>query len=65
MSWYWARVMVFKANSNHISVNRGCQFYLWKKPKYPEKTTNLSQTTDRLYDVKLYRVNLVMMSWYK
>jgi hypothetical protein len=25
------------------------QFYLWKKPEYPEKTTDLSQVTDKLY----------------
>ena len=23
---------------------RGCQFYWWRKPEYPEKTTDLSQT---------------------
>jgi hypothetical protein len=25
-----------------------CQFYWWRKPDYPEKTTNLSQVTDKL-----------------
>jgi hypothetical protein len=25
------------------------QFYWWRKPEYPEKTTNLSQVTDKLY----------------
>jgi hypothetical protein len=24
---------------------RGDQFYWWRKPKYPEKTTNMSQKT--------------------
>jgi hypothetical protein len=24
------------------------QFYWWRKPEYPEKTTNLSQVTDKL-----------------
>jgi len=24
---------------------RGCQFYLWRKPEYPEKTTDLTQVT--------------------
>ena len=28
---------------------RGCQFYWWRKPEYPEKTTNLSQVTDKHY----------------
>jgi hypothetical protein len=27
----------------------GGQFYCWRKPKYPEKTTNLPQVTDKLY----------------
>jgi hypothetical protein len=26
-----------------------CQFYWWRKPEYPEKTTDLSQVTDKLY----------------
>jgi hypothetical protein len=24
------------------------QFYRWRKPEYPEKTTDLSQVTDKL-----------------
>ena len=36
---------------------RGGQF-LWTKPKYPEKTTDLSQVTDELYHIKLHRVQL-------
>ena len=30
---------------------RGGQFYCWGKPEYPEKTTELSQVTDKLYVV--------------
>jgi hypothetical protein len=50
--------MVCKATFNNISVIHGGQFYWWRKPEDPEKTTDLSQVIDKLYHIMLYQVHL-------
>jgi hypothetical protein len=34
--------------------HHGDQFYLWRKPKYSEKTTDLAQVTDKLDQIMLF-----------
>jgi len=46
-----------------LNLYYGGSFYWWRKPEYPQKTTDLSLVTDTLFHIMLYWVHLAWVGF--
>jgi hypothetical protein len=61
--WTLCKVQGVTPLSTIFQLYRGSKFYLWRKPEYQEKTTDLPKVTDKLHHIMLYQMHLAWMGF--